>query len=481
MAADSPRVEAAKELLARRRARAGLLAFLGYCWWMPHPLLVGQHTRAIADRLTAAVDALRHGVSTFLWVAVPFRHGKSDLVSRALPAWFLGQCADMQPDCIMSGYGASLVQGFSRRVKAIMQTSRYQRLFPGVQPGRGTNSASEWQVAGSSGTVVAQGLGGALTGKGGSLIIVDDYCKSRAEARSEAYRDRTWDAFTNDLLTRRAPVSIVVVCATPWHVDDLRGRIHVRMRQDSDFPRFEELRFPARTADGFLFHERFDDAWYRSQYATLGKLSAGLLDCEPTVEGGNRFAVERIVWHDDMTGWPIGRETRGWDLASSTKQRDGDDPDWTVGVRGLVTSERVCDAGPGAKRHHIWIRDVAAVQAEASARNDLIRRTAIADGPAVCQAIESYGAYKDAYTTLRDVLSGVAVVRKSQLPGDKSAKLAPLEPSFEGGLVHVLRGKWTDKWQSQFGEFPDGRHDDFPDATGVMYHDQVRVGSGVLF
>ena len=129
-----------------------------FCWWMPRPLIMGLHTRAICDRLTRAVEDWRRGISTFLLVAVPFRHGKSDIVSRALPAFFLGRNADRQPDVIMSGYGASLIRGFSRRAQRIMRSDRYKMLYPGVRP---SGTIASWQVDGPAGTVTAVGLGGA--------------------------------------------------------------------------------------------------------------------------------------------------------------------------------------------------------------------------------------------------------------------------------------------------------------------------------
>jgi phage terminase large subunit-like protein len=468
---------------ARRLARGSLLAFLRWCWWMPHELVVGRHTRAICDRLTLASDEWREGKSTFLLIAVPFRHGKSDIVSRAFPAWFLGRNADRQPDVIMSGYGISLVRGFSKRVKRIMEEPRYQMLFPGVHPARGSNKAEEWQVEDSAGTVVAQGLGGAVTGKGAHCLIIDDYCKNRAEAVSTIFRNKTWDAFRNDLMTRlNAPASIVIVCATPWHVDDLRGRIRRAMEEDPNFPRFEELNFPA-TKPGeweYLFPERFSPEWYDAQRASLRKQAAALLDCEPIVEGGNRFDVSRVVVHHDLDNWPVGRDTRGWDLASSSAERGGDDPDWTVGVRGCV---RRISLGQGAFKHEVWIREIVACRAEAPKRDALIRATALADGGAVNQHVEAFGGYKDAYTSLKAAMAGVCVVKPSRLPGDKSAKLAALEPSFENGDVHVYApgcGKWLDLWREQFASFPDGKKDDFCDATAVMFHSHAKGGSTML-
>lgn len=472
----------ALEELARRKAKGGLLGFLRWCWWMPHALVVGRHTRGICERLTRASDDWREGRSTFLLIAVPFRHGKSDMVSRAFPAWFLGRNADRQPDVIMSGYGVSLVRGFSKRVKRIMESPRYQALFPGVAPARGSNKAEEWQVAGSAGTVVAQGLGGAVTGKGAHCLIIDDYAKNRAEAVSRVYRDKVWDGFRNDLMTRlNAPASIVIVCATPWHVDDLRGRIRKAMAEDPDFPRFEELNFPARKAGEWecLFPERFGEGWYRGQRASLGRQAPALLDCEPQVEGGNRFDTDRVIVHTTLDGWPEARDVRGWDLASSAKERDNDDPDWTVGVRGHVRRVPV-PLGDGAVVRQIWIRSIVACREEAPKRDALIRATAVADGMAVAQHVEAFGGYKDAYTSLKNVLKGTSVVRPSRLPGDKSAKLAALEPSFDAGEVHVYApgcGQWLEQWRGQFAAFPAGGHDDFCDATAVMFHPQAAGGS----
>ena len=461
----------AKAEKARRFARGDLLAFLQFCWWMPHKLLIGSHTVAVCNRLTRAVEDLKAGKSTFLIIAIPFRHGKSDLVSRALPAWFLGTMREHEPDVIMSGYGASLVQGFSRKVKSIITGRAFQELFPGLLPARGSNSAAEWQVCDSAGQVTATGLGGAVTGKGGVLITLDDYCKSRAEARSKVYRDKTWDAFTNDLLTRRAPEALVVVCATPWNIDDVRGRIKAAMADDPDFPQFEELKFPARNEDGsFLFSKRFSDEWYKSQYATLGSLAAGLLDCEPNFEGGNRFAVDRIVIHKTTDGWPSGRSARAWDLASSAKERDKDDPDWTVGVRGFVQTRVDRVDGDVIRRQSMWVDDLVCVRAEAPERDVLIRKTALQDGGGVRQVVEAFGAYKDAYTTLKALLRGTSIVMKSHLPGDKSVKAAPLEPVIEAGELHLLRAQWNDFLIDHLTSFPDGPHDDAVDALAVLYH-----------
>ena len=299
--------EEARAELLRRRAQTDLLACMAYCWWMPTPLKVGRHTRETCARLTRAVhDYIKAGQTTYLLVNMPFRHGKSDMVSRALPAFFLGVCnaAGIEPNVIMSGYGASLIEGFSDKVQDIMRSDAYKRVFPGISiPTKA--SAAEWKLNGSQSTVYATGLGGSLTGKGGNLIIVDDYCKNREEAESKPVREKMWNSFKDDLSTRmNAGGGIVVVCATRWHDDDISGRIKKNMRDNPDYPQYEELVFPAKKeGEGgwdILFPELYDEKWYRTYRVTLGPYSsAALLDCNPTTPGTLLFSKSWLHFYSN--------------------------------------------------------------------------------------------------------------------------------------------------------------------------------------
>ncbi|MET5115488.1 hypothetical protein AAHH79_34700, partial [Burkholderia pseudomallei] len=79
--------------------------------------------------------------------------------------------------------------------------------------------------------------------------IVDDYCKNRQEAESHTKRETCWEWFTDVFMTRRAPVSITIVLASRWHVDDLIGRIQKEQLRDERFPKFESIIFPAESLD----------------------------------------------------------------------------------------------------------------------------------------------------------------------------------------------------------------------------------------
>lgn len=486
------------ELKRRGTARTTLLAFIEYVWWKPWPFLIGRHTREICARLDRAVDDYLAGKSTNLLIAVPFRHGKSDIVSRAFPVYFLARCvaAGRDPDLILTGYGDALIQGFSKDAQNILESRPVQTLFPELHLSARDRSVHSWQVEGQTGRVTATGLGGSLVGKGGDLIDLDDFCKNREEARSEVYRKKTW-GHTQDLISRRAPVSIVLVTATPWHVDDVRGRIKRAMAEDPDFPRFEELVFPAknRGPDGkwdgtFLFPERFPAAWYLGQYAAQGSFAPALLDCDPRVEGGNLFDVSKIDWHDTLQGfpnayqdgsgvWKVKGYKRGWDLASSEKQRSKDDPDWTCGVLGFVSQKVERIQGLELRSLDIWIADMAYIRADAPRRDRMILDTCVQDGRGTSHHVEDFGAYKDAYATLKKVLNGVVMVEPSHLPGDKVAKCAILEAPFSAGRFHVLRGAWADVWLKAFQDFPDGSHDDPCDGTVVMVDGWTKGSPGI--
>ena len=442
-----------------------------FCWWNPQQFLIGRHTRAICARLSKANEDWRDGKSTFLLINTVFRHGKSD-INMAFEAFFLGSNADRQPSVISTGYSDSLVKSFSRKVKMIIQSKRYRFIFQNVRLRFGSNSTSQWQIADSVGVVIAHSLNSSLVGHGGHLIIVDDYAKNLGDMRSEKHRNNVWNNFKILMTRRNPPAQIVLVVATPWHVDDIRGRIKKAMEEDANFPRFEELSFPAKKEGeyDYLFPEMYPPEWYDQQRATLGRLAAAQLDCDPRPESGERFDVSKVKYHSTDEHWHSGRDVRFWDLASSKKERDKDDPDWTWGIKGHMSKEM----RDGVEVRHVWISSMVACQAEAPQRDALIKATAVSDGAGVRQFVEAFGGYKDAFTSLEAALKGVCMVHKSQLPGDKGVKAAPMETIFDAGNVHVLVGgcppRFLDMWKAQFLSFPNYNHDDAVDATSGMYH-----------
>ena len=447
-------------------AAEGLLSFMGYNWLNPSDkLIVGKHTKEICAKIDEAIEKYERGISSYLHIVVPFRHGKSDISSRFLPAYFMGRFPD--DHIIQASYGSDLSEGFSKDVKKIMEGENYSKTFD-TKLDTKSNSAKERHVAGRNGKYHAVGADGGATGKGANLLIVDDFFKNRAQAESETTRETRWDSFRNDFVSRVPPVHIILVLNTRWHVDDISGRILNKNNPDHDdydhdFPVFENIHYKARQDDGtYLFPERFNESWYKTQFAIQGKYgSASLLQGDPTLKGGNMFAMEGLRYCDDDQLPDELLWVRFWDLASTEKERDKDDPDWTVGS--------LCAYREYKGQPQLFIRHCSMCQEEAPSRNAMIIRLAESDGPEVWQGVESVAGYKDAYTTLADLLRGKSIVYKCNVSKDKLVRASVLEPLFDAGMIFFVIGKWNKKAYDQLSIFPAGVHDDIADSIAGGY------------
>ena len=484
MTPDANQIRIAKFEKAARLARENMLSFMQWCWWMPptSPFIIGRHTKAICDRLTKAVQDFHQGKSTYLLVNVPFRHGKSDLVSRALPAFFLGNChmKGYEPSVIMSGYGDDLVAGFSKDCKNIISSEAYQQLFPMVQLDPKDNSINSWRIKGSHRIVSVAGITGGITGKGGNLIVLDDYCKTRAQAESKAERDHVWNEFANSVFTRQdPPACIIIVCATPWHIDDIRGRILRAMKEDEKFPRFEEMSFPAHKdgPDGwdYLCPELHPPEWYDGNRAVLGPAdAAALLDCSPVSKAGCMFKKDWFNTYDIRRTPKINTMNRYIfvDTASAKKK----DSDYTV----------MWVVGLGQDRN-IYILDCVRDHLNLTERTDAIFRLVKKWQPS--QVFwETIGAMADAEHVQEEMaIRGYRFpIRKLHQSVAKLDRIRWLEPLYQHGRIwhpsqlfyRDVQGVEHDLTQDfvndEFAIFPSTRHDDMLDCLANIDHPDVK-------
>lgn len=462
--------------------------FIKYCWQdSSEKFIVGLHIRELCYLIDRAMYDFKNGKSTYLVVKIPFRHGKSSVLSRYLPAHFLARNKDKE--VMLVTYASSLAEDFSRFARDLLKTDEFQRLYPDVKLNNSASGVQQWQIADSVGKCVASGLGSGITGRGYHLGLLDDYCASRAEAESETLRNKAWEHFTNDFLTRRAPVSITIILATPWHTDDIIGRIEGSMdpnseRYNPEFPKFNIVSFPAKNGEvvvheqengeyierkkayQYLFLERFSSGWYEEQFAALGSYAAAaLLQCSPQVRGGNMLKVQNVREHKSLTEFPQTRYIRVWDLAHTAKERIKDDPDYTSGtLLAFVKTDGMW---------HLWIKDVKRFREDTPMRDRLIRAATENDGMGVPVAIEDSLDSKDAIKILREILRGKRVVKGIRTKGDKVMRASPLEAVFEAGNVHILKADWNFDWYAEMKEFPNGKHDDQVDnlSAGFTLYD----------
>ena len=476
-----------REELRKLKAQYSHLEFIKYCWQkQDEEYKVGRHPRTICHLIDEAVEDMKHGKSTYLIVKVHPRAGKSEILSQNLTAHFMGAFPDK--DAMICCYNSALAIKNSKLARGIISTSKYQELYPDTTVNGGVE---QWGIDGHIGMVTASGLLSGVTGNGYSLGMLDDYMAGRENAESQVIRDKIWDEFTNSFLTRRAPVNITIVLATQWHVDDVIGRIERKTNPESEdydenFPKFRIVSFPATNGEGdvwmertptekahwehqkwdYLFPERFDDTFYKQQLATLGSYGfASLYQCNPQIRGGNLFNLDRIQWHNNPADFPKTKYYRVWDLAHTAKQTQKTDPDWTSGTLLAYTKKME----NGITKWEIWVKDVQRIRAKATERDAFIRAVTEKDGASVTVAVENSMDSKDAVNTMASILNGRVVVRPLNIRLDKVARAGYIEPIFDGGNVHVLRGEWNLDWLKEVKEFPSGKHDDQVDNLTAGY------------
>jgi predicted phage terminase large subunit-like protein len=151
-----------------------------------------------------------------LFIALPPRHGKSEQGTIRFPAYALEQ--DPTEKVLIACHTSTLAKKFSRKTRAIVQARSVVNLDPKRQ------AVEEWLTK-QGGGVWATGIPGNITGKGFTIICIDDPVKTREEVESLAIREKQWDWYTDDLDTRREPGCIELVQMTRWHEDDLGGRL----------------------------------------------------------------------------------------------------------------------------------------------------------------------------------------------------------------------------------------------------------------
>jgi predicted phage terminase large subunit-like protein len=415
-------------------------------WYMPPHL----------DLLNQALLDVATGACTRLAVFMPPRHGKSELCSHYLPAWYLAHSPDSR--VILAGYGNDFAATWGRKARNAINEAHGLGMSPvWVDPSK--SAADEWEIAHHEGGLYAVGIGGGVTGRGADLLVIDDPVKSRADAESLTYRERAWNWYTDDVYTRLHPGGRVVLIQTRWHQDDLAGRILEQQAADwrvIKLPALAEEDDPLGRAPGeALWPERYDCAALEERRRTLGSYGfAALFQQSPTAREGGMFRREWFAIAD-VHAAASARRVRYWDLAAT--QGGGD---WTTGVLMAVNGDGI-----------YYVEDVIHEQLSPKGVRDILLQTAELDGKSVQVWIEQEPGSSGAIVAdgFRTLLAGYAV-RAERPTGDKSVRADPFAAQVEAGNVVLVRGQWNRAYIEELAAFGPGcAHDDQVDASSGAF------------
>lgn len=461
---------ATKELARRELGRRRLIEFIKQF----HPKYkAGWVHYDICKRLEKFAEDVTAGKSPRLMLLMPPRHGKSQIVSRLFPAWYLGHHPDQE--FIGCSYNMPLALDFSREIRDVIRSNYYHKLFPETELNPDFQSAEAWRLKSKTGVGAggynAAGVGGGITGKGAHVLVIDDPIKNQEEADSADIRQKIWDWYVTSAYTRLAPDSGVLIIQTCWHDDDLAGRLQTAMHEnpeDPDIDQFEVIKYPAiaeedeefRVKGDALHPERFNIQRLQRIKRTLGERAWGALyQQDPVTEEGAYFTKQMQKFRDETP--PIAEMDiyQTWDFAISDKQQKANN--WTVGVTvGLDYN----DTMHVLERVRLKTNDAAEIE-------DAI--------------ISMYARYKDVsgvgfedgqiWKTMKSSLARRMNARKVYIPlndenilkpiTDKMTRARPLQSRLQNKKVTFPKGhEWVDEMWKEFLRFPGGAQDDQVDA-----------------
>jgi hypothetical protein len=200
---------AARELQTRRTIRRSLTEWCRLCGFEP-----AAHHRLIIEEL----EAVARGEYDRLAIFLPPGSAKSTYASVLFPPWVLANSPDSA--IIAASHTQELAERWGRKVRNLI-LEHGPVLDIGLSPD--SQAAGRWETM-EGGEYFAAGVGGSITGRRADLVLIDDPVRSREDADSETSRERAWEWYRSDVLTRLKPGGRVVLIQTRWHEDDLAGR-----------------------------------------------------------------------------------------------------------------------------------------------------------------------------------------------------------------------------------------------------------------
>ena len=167
---------------SRVAAQKDFMDFVREVW---PAFIEGSHHGVMAD----AFNRIAEGSLKRLIVNMPPRHTKSEFASHLFPAWYLGRFPNRK--VIQTAHTAELAVGFGRKVRNLVGSSDYQKIFPEVSLSTDSKAAGRWNTN-KDGDYFAIGVGGAVTGKGADILIVDDpHSEQEAALNDPSVYDKT--------------------------------------------------------------------------------------------------------------------------------------------------------------------------------------------------------------------------------------------------------------------------------------------------
>ena len=277
----------------KKLAQKDFLSFVKQIW---PEFIEGEHHKIIAEKF----NKLASGEIKRLIVNMPPRHTKSEFASTLLPAWMIGNTPKLK--IIQTTHTGELAVRFGRKAKTLIDSPEYQEIFK-TRLREDSQAAGRWETA-QGGEYFAAGVGGAITGRGADLLIIDDP-HSEQDAMNMSALERAYEWYTSGPRQRLQPGGKIVCVMTRWNTKDLTG-ILLKNQSEPKSDQWDLVEFPAIMPSGdpvWPGYWKLDELESVKASLSLGKWNAQWMQ-NPTSEEG--AIIKREWWqHWDKDELPV--------------------------------------------------------------------------------------------------------------------------------------------------------------------------------
>ena len=422
------------------KAKNDFLSFVKCVW---PEFIEGAHHRHIAKKFN---DLANKKINRLI-VNMPPRHTKSEFASYLLPAWMVGRNPKLK--IIQVTHTGELAIRFGRKAKHLIDSEEYSKIFQ-TRLQEDSQAAGRWETA-QGGEYFAAGVGGAITGRGADLLIIDDP-HSEQDAMSATAFENAYEWYTSGPRQRLQPGGQIVLVMTRWSKKDLTG-ILMNNQKEVKGDQWDVVEFPALMDHGPVWPEYWNQKELEKVKATLpvGKWNAQWMQ-KPTSEEG--ALIKREWWRKwDKDAPPdLHYVIQSYDTAFMKKETADYSAITTWGV--FYPEED--------KPANLILLDCVKERYEFPE----LRRV----------ALDQYKYWKPEMVIIEAKASGLPLtyeLRQMDIPvqtftpsrgNDKHVRVNTCAPLFESGMIWAPEQKFAEEVIEECAAFPHGDHDDLVDS-----------------
>ncbi len=441
------KIQALLEMDKVERSKESFLYFVTQMW----PVFIsGAHHKVMAD----AFERVARGELKRLIINMPPRHTKSEFASFLLPAWFLGKFPHKK--IIQTAHTAELATGFGRKVRNLVSSEPYQKVFQ-TKLSSDSKAAGRWNTH-MGGDYFAIGVGGAVTGKGADLLIIDDpHSEQEAKQANPAVFDGVYEWFTSGPRQRLQPGGAIIIVMTRWSKRDLTGQILKNSDKDG-VDQWEVIDFPAIMPNGNPLWPGF---WSKPALEALkAELPVSKWEAQyqqnPTSEEGAIIKREHWQIWEDKHPPQCEYIIQSWDTAFEKNNRADYSACTTWGVFQHPNKT-------GDLRPNIILLDAFKERMEFPELKH--------------KALELWKEFEPDTLIVEKRAAGAPLIyemRKMGIPmseytpgkgNDKISRVNAISDLFASGIVWCPETRWAEEVMDELASFPNGDHDDLVDSS----------------